>query len=89
MVAHLAVAEGFYYVKSNMGTKAIEAAKTEWSIIGAAVGGWDPANDVVMSYDKTTNCWSVTTQSFGRRIQIPCKQRLGHQYGRYGREVDI
>lgn len=57
---NFAVTEGFYFLKSSMGTKAIEAVKTQWGIIGAAVGGWDAANDVVMTYDKATNCWSVT-----------------------------
>lgn len=78
---NLAVTEGFYYVKSNMGTKAIEAAKTEWSIIGAAVGGWEPANDVVMAYDKATNCWSVTTNLSAGEFKFRANKDWGINMG--------
>lgn len=78
---NLAVAEAFYYLKSNMATKAIEATKAEWSIIGAAVGGWNPENDVVMSYDKATNCWSVTTNLSAGEFKFRANKDWGINMG--------
>jgi hypothetical protein len=31
-----------------------------WSLIGAAIGGWDPANDVFMNYDVATETYNIT-----------------------------
>lgn len=31
-----------------------------WSVIGSAVGGWDPQNDQFMDYDKNTATYSLT-----------------------------
>lgn len=52
--------EGFYFLKADMSAKKLDVTEVKWGIIGAAIGGWEPANDVVMTYDKATNCWSVT-----------------------------
>lgn len=57
---NLQVESGFYYMTVDMTTSSISAVKTEWGVIGSAtVGGWDASTDMV--YDKSTNCWSVTT----------------------------
>lgn len=53
---------GFYKLAIDINENSIVATKTEWGIIGEAIGGWGDADDVMMTYDKATNCWSVTTQ---------------------------
>jgi len=43
--------EGFYLIKANPEDLSMSMLKTTWSIIGDAVGGWETANDVVMTWN--------------------------------------
>lgn len=45
---------------SSPGSYIITYLGNGWSIIGAAVGGWNVGNDVDMDYDQTTKVWSKT-----------------------------
>lgn len=59
---NLSAAEGFYFISAN--TQAMTYQLTlinTVSLIGSSVGGWDKANDVDMTYNKTTNSYSITT----------------------------
>ncbi|WP_300702036.1 SusF/SusE family outer membrane protein [Bacteroides sp.] len=57
---NLVVDPSFYYLTVDMNTSTINAVKAEWGLIGSATaGGWDTST--AMTYDKATNCWSVTT----------------------------
>ncbi|MEG1562716.1 MAG: DUF5115 domain-containing protein [Bacteroides sp.] len=78
---NLVVPEGFYFLKADMTKKSIEAVKTEWSLIGGAVGGWDPANDVMMKYDPATNCWSVTTDLAADQLKFRANKDWGINMG--------
>lgn len=50
---------GYYYLTANLNNNTWTATKTTWGIIGDATpGGWD--NDTQLSYDATTQVWTVT-----------------------------
>lgn len=58
--AGLSVPDGGYYeLTANLNNNTWTATKTTWGIIGDATpGGWN--NDTQMSYDPTTQVWTVT-----------------------------
>lgn len=54
-----APSDGYYFLAVNVNTKTYLLIKTTWGIIGAATpGGW--TTDTPMTYNETTQTWSVT-----------------------------
>ena len=54
--------EGYYQVSANIKKLTYTLTPIKWSIIGEAVGGWDEANDQMMTYDPATDLWTVSVQ---------------------------
>lgn len=55
---------GYYSVKADTQKLTYSLVKTDWGIIGDATpGGWD--NSTPMTFDKTTNVWTITATLVG------------------------
>jgi len=53
---------GYYLLKADTEALTWSATATTWSLIGDAVGGWNPGDDVSMTYNTETRLWTVTTE---------------------------
>lgn len=51
--------EGIYRVEANIDALTLSVTRQSWYIIGTAVGGWDDANDVAMTWDADRQCLSA------------------------------
>lgn len=58
--ANIKPAEGMYYITANVEDLKATFTKTSWSIIGDAVGGWDVANDVPMTWNAEKKVYEAT-----------------------------
>lgn len=58
--ANIKPAEGMYYITVNTDDLKATFTKTSWTIIGDAVGGWDNANDVQMTWNADKKVYEVT-----------------------------
>lgn len=48
---------GYYLLKANIADLTWSATKTQWGLIGEAVGGWGDGDDVPLAYDAETGTW--------------------------------
>jgi len=55
--------------------------KTTWTIIGDAVGGWDNANDVAMTWDATTGKLVATVDMVAGGFKFRANQAWSYNYG--------
>lgn len=53
-------AEGMYYITANVDDLKATFTKTSWTIIGDAVGGWDNANDVPLTWNADKKVYEAT-----------------------------
>jgi hypothetical protein len=58
--ANIKPAEGMYYITVNTDDLKATFTKTSWTIIGDAVGGWDTANDVQMTWNADKKVYEAT-----------------------------
>jgi len=58
--ANIKPAEGMYYIIVNTDDLKATFTKTSWTIIGDAVGGWDTANDVQMTWNADKKVYEAT-----------------------------
>ena len=55
-------AEGMYYITANVEDLKATFTKTSWTIIGDAVGGWDTANDVELTWNSEKKVYEATVK---------------------------
>lgn len=60
--ANIKPATGMYYITVNLDDLKATFQKTSWTIIGSAVGGWDDANDVEMTWNAETKVYEATVK---------------------------
>ncbi|MBP3248365.1 MAG: SusF/SusE family outer membrane protein [Prevotella sp.] len=55
-------ATGMYYITVNLDDLKAVFTKTSWTIIGDAVGGWDTANDVELTWNSEKKVYEATVK---------------------------
>ena len=54
--------EGCYFIKADPDALTMSMEKRTWSIIGDAVGGWDTANDVILTWNAEKGVLEATVE---------------------------
>lgn len=67
-------AEGMYYITANVDDLKATFTKTSWTIIGDAVGGWDNANDVPLTWNADKKVYEATVTMAGGGFKFRANQ---------------
>lgn len=74
-----------YVIVVEAGKPLPETVPTKISLIGDAVGGWNAANDVMLTWDKNTALFKVTNKTVtANQIKIRANQGWDHSWGSGG-----
>ncbi|MDO4229245.1 MAG: SusF/SusE family outer membrane protein [Capnocytophaga sp.] len=74
---------GAYRISFTESKLSIIVEKYGWSIIGDAANGWNPGNDIALTYDGTTDTWVATNVSLkaGKDIKFRFNNDWAVSYG--------
>lgn len=75
--ADIAVAAGTYKITINVSKNTYTIETYSWGIIGSGARGWGDNDDVVMTYEGSTNSWVVKNIALDGEIKF----RLNHSWG--------
>ena len=75
--ADIAVAAGTYKITINVSKNTYSIETYSWGIIGSGARGWGDNDDVVMTYEGSTNSWVVKNIALDGEIKF----RLNHSWG--------
>lgn len=65
---------GTYCINVDLDALTISIVKTNWSIIGLAVGGWETTNDVALTYDAANKVYSATVDLVAGEFKFRANQ---------------
>lgn len=65
---------GMYYITANIDDLKATFTKTNWSIIGDAVGGWDTENDVAMTWNAEKKVYETTVKMVAGSFKFRANQ---------------
>lgn len=75
--SNIAVAAGTYKITINVSKNTYTIETYSWGIIGSGARGWGDNDDVVMTYEGSTNSWVVKNIALDGEIKF----RLNHSWG--------
>jgi hypothetical protein len=75
-------AAGFYLITADINGLTWSAAATpKWSVIGAAVGGWNAGNDIELTYDIPSKTWKGTMAMIADQMKFRANDDWGINLG--------
>ena len=81
---------GVYLMKANLNTMTYENTFTNWGLIGDAVGGWDPVNDVEMTWNKDINALEATVAMVKGNFKFRANKDWGpFEYGKGNNDGEL
>lgn len=75
--SNIAVTAGTYKITINVSKNTYSIETYSWGIIGSGARGWGDNDDVVMTYEGSTNSWVVKNIALDGEIKF----RLNHSWG--------
>lgn len=72
---------GTYKINVDINTLTCSVDKANWSIIGDAVGGWEAANDVAMTYDANNKLYRATVKMAAGTFKFRANQAWAYDLG--------
>ena len=79
--ANIKPAAGMYYITVTLDDLKAEFTKTNWTIIGDAVGGWDTANDVEMTWNAEKKVYEATVKMSEGNFKFRANQDWTYNLG--------
>lgn len=76
--------EGCYLIKAEPEALKMSLLQTKWSIIGAAVGGWEEANDVVLTWNADKGLFEATVNMAADEWKFRANGGWDYNYGDNG-----